>query len=93
MQPWRRTKIYHSLVHGWNWRTSFWVRLVWSKKPKITCSPSYVDIRSRANTTRGLDFEHMRKARAHKGGVGRGKTPEKLASICWPQHWETKAEP
>jgi hypothetical protein len=42
------------------------VRLAWPKRPKIVCSPSYVDIRSRANTTRGLDFEHMIKARAHK---------------------------
>jgi hypothetical protein len=40
-----------------------------------------VDIRSRANTTRGLDFEHMIKTRAHKGGVRIGKTPKKLASI------------
>jgi hypothetical protein len=24
MQPWRGTKCYHSLVNGWNWRTSFW---------------------------------------------------------------------
>jgi hypothetical protein len=30
-------------------------------------------IRSRANTTRGLDYEHMIKARAHKGGVRIGK--------------------
>jgi hypothetical protein len=30
---------------------------------------------------RGLDFEHMIKARAHKGGVRIGKTPKKLASI------------
>jgi hypothetical protein len=45
------------------------VRLAWLKRPKIVCSPSYVDIRSRANTTRGLDFEHMIKARAHKRGV------------------------
>jgi hypothetical protein len=44
------------------------VRLAWPKRPKIVCSPSYVDIRSRANTTMGLDFEHMIKARAHKGG-------------------------
>jgi hypothetical protein len=29
-----------------------------------------VDTRSRANTTMGLDFEHMIKARAHKGGWG-----------------------
>jgi hypothetical protein len=33
---------------------------------------------------RGLDFEHMIKARAHKGGVRIGKTPKKLASICCP---------
>jgi hypothetical protein len=60
------------------------VRLAWLKRPKIVCSPSYVDIRSRANTTRGLDFDHMIKARAHKGGVRIGKTPKKLASICCP---------
>jgi hypothetical protein len=41
-------------------------------------------IRSRANTTRELDFEHMINARAHKGGVRIGKTPKKLASICCP---------
>jgi hypothetical protein len=33
---------------------------------------------------RGLDYEHMIKARAHKGGVRVGKTPKKLASICCP---------
>jgi hypothetical protein len=38
----------------------------WPKRPKIVCSPSYVDIRSRVNTTRGLEFEHMIKGRAHK---------------------------
>jgi hypothetical protein len=26
----------------------------------------------------GLDFEHMIKARAHKGGVRIGKTPKKI---------------
>jgi hypothetical protein len=51
-----------------------------------------VDIRSRANTTRGLDFEHMIKARAHKGGVRIRKTPKKLASICCPQRRENKAD-
>jgi hypothetical protein len=35
-------------------------------------------------TTRGLDYEHMIKARAHKGGVRIGKTPKKLASIYCP---------
>jgi hypothetical protein len=37
-------------------------------------------------------FEHMIKARAHKGGVRIGKTPKKLASICCPQRGETKAD-
>jgi hypothetical protein len=58
--------------------------IAWPKRPKIVYSPSYVDIRSRANTTRGLDYEHMIKARAHKEGVRIGKTPKKLASICCP---------
>jgi hypothetical protein len=35
--------------------------LNWPKRPKIVCSPSYADIKSRANTTRGLDFDHMIK--------------------------------
>jgi hypothetical protein len=67
------------------------VRLAQPKRPKIVCSPSYADIRSRANT-RGLDFDHMIKARAHKGGVRIAKTPKKLDSFCCPQHRETKAD-
>jgi hypothetical protein len=35
------------------------LRLARPRRPKIVCSPSYVDFRSRANTTRGLDFDHM----------------------------------
>jgi hypothetical protein len=38
------------------------------KRPKIIRSPSYVDIRSRANTTMGLDFEHMIKAEHTREG-------------------------
>jgi hypothetical protein len=51
-----------------------------------------VDIRSRANTTRGLDYEHMIKARARKGGVRIGRTPKKLASICCIQCRKIKAD-
>jgi hypothetical protein len=29
------------------------------RKPKIICSPSHVDFRSRANTTMRLDLDHM----------------------------------
>jgi hypothetical protein len=35
------------------------VRLARPRRPKIVCSPSYADFRSRANTTRRLDFDHM----------------------------------
>jgi hypothetical protein len=42
--------------------------LAWPKRPKIICSPSYADIRSRANTTRGLDFEHMIKQKHTREG-------------------------
>jgi hypothetical protein len=68
------------------------VRLAWPKRPKIVGSPSYADIRSRANTTRGLKFDHKIKASAHKGDMRIGKTPEKLASICCSQRRETKAD-
>jgi hypothetical protein len=51
---------------------------------KLVCSPSDADIRSRANTTRGLNFDHKIKARAHKVDMRIGKTPKKLASICCP---------
>jgi hypothetical protein len=68
------------------------MRLAWPKRPKIVCSPSYADIRSRANTTKGLNFDHKIKARAHKRDMRIGKTPKKLASICRPQRRETKAD-
>jgi hypothetical protein len=58
-QPWRRMKSYHSQINGWNWRTSFWVRLARLRRPKIVCSPSYVGFRSRANTAMWLDLDHM----------------------------------
>jgi hypothetical protein len=37
------------------------------------------EVVGRANTTMGLDFEHMIKARAHKGGVRIGKIPKKIS--------------
>jgi hypothetical protein len=35
------------------------VRLARPRRPKIIYSPSYAVFRSRVNTTRGLDFDHM----------------------------------
>jgi hypothetical protein len=51
-----------SLASKWmEQRTSFWVRLAWPKRPKIVCSPSYVDFRARVNTTRGQVSDHRIK--------------------------------
>jgi hypothetical protein len=41
------------------WRTSFRVRLARLTRPKIVCSPSYVDFRYRANIAVLLDWDHM----------------------------------
>jgi hypothetical protein len=54
-----KNKSYHSQVNGWNWRTSFLVSLVRLRRPKIVCSPSYADFRSRANAAMWLDLGHM----------------------------------
>jgi hypothetical protein len=53
-----RLRILAEQINGWNWRTSSREWLARPRRPKIVCSPSYVDIRSRANSTRGLDFDH-----------------------------------
>jgi hypothetical protein len=58
LQPWRRMKSYHSQVNGWNWRTSFWVRLAKLRRPKIVWSPSYVDFSYRERTAMWLDLGH-----------------------------------
>jgi hypothetical protein len=58
-QPWRRMKFCYSQVNGWNWRISFWARLARLRRPKIVCSPSYADFRSKANAATWLDLGHM----------------------------------
>jgi hypothetical protein len=64
----------------------------WSPETSTSLLQWNLDMKSRANTTRGLDFDHKIKARAHKGDMRIGKKPKKLASICCPQHRETKAD-
>jgi hypothetical protein len=57
----RRMKSYYSQINRWNWRTSFLVKLARLRRPKIVCSPSYEDFRSRANTAMLLDLGHVLK--------------------------------
>jgi hypothetical protein len=55
-----------------------------AQKTKNHLFSLYAYIRSRVNTTRGLDFDHMIKARVHKKDTKIGKTPKKQDSICSP---------
>jgi hypothetical protein len=57
----------------------------WEQEPHILCWDFLQwDPNTGKATPLGLDYEHMIKARAHKGGVRIGMTPKKLASICCP---------
>jgi hypothetical protein len=52
-------KSYHLQVNGWNWRTSFLARSARLRRPKIICSPSHEDIKSREKAAILLDLDHM----------------------------------
>jgi hypothetical protein len=56
--PQKRMKFCHSQINGWNWRTSSEAKLVRLRRTKITCSPSYVDYRPKANAVILLDMGH-----------------------------------
>jgi hypothetical protein len=58
IQPQRRKKFFYLQVNGWNWRTSPYAKLARLKRPKITCSPSYVDYRPKTNAEILLDMGH-----------------------------------
>jgi hypothetical protein len=58
-----------------------WMKLNSLAEKTKKSSPSYADIRSRANTNRGLGFDHMIKTTAQKGGMRIGKTPKNLIAF------------
>jgi hypothetical protein len=51
-------KSYHLQLNGCNWITSSWGRFARVRSPKIICSPSYVDFRSRAKAVMLLNLGH-----------------------------------
>jgi hypothetical protein len=59
IQPQRRMKICHSQLNGWNWKTSSSAKLTRLRRPKIACSPSYVDYTPKTNAVILLDMGHM----------------------------------
>jgi hypothetical protein len=55
------------------------MRLARPRSSKIICSPSYVDFTSRANTTRGLDFDHMMRRDESTQGRYEARQETKIA--------------
>jgi hypothetical protein len=49
------------------------VKLARLRKPKIICSPSYVDFRPKTNAVILLDMGPNNMGRMHTGGIGKGK--------------------
>jgi hypothetical protein len=66
-------------------------KFYYSKNISNKCIPDILKSLA-TNTTRGLNFDHKIKARAHKRDMRIGKTPKTLASICCPHRRETKAD-
>jgi hypothetical protein len=58
-QPQRRMKFFHLQVNGWIWRTLPEAKLARLRRPKIICSPSYVDYISKTIEVILLDMGHM----------------------------------
>jgi hypothetical protein len=69
-QP-QRMKFCHSQVNGMELKNII-LNEVRLRRPKITCSPSYVDHRPKTNGTILLGTGHT-KGRPHTGGIGQGK--------------------
>jgi sulfite reductase alpha subunit-like flavoprotein len=53
------------------------LKLVRLRKPKATCSPSYVDHRLKTNAAILWNMVHT-KGRPHIGGIGQGKETKNL---------------
>jgi hypothetical protein len=91
-QPQRRMKFYHSQVKGWNWITSSWVRFAILRRPKIVCSPSYADFRSKAKAVMLLDLGHKLRGehiREEGGWVRNSKLESVLCPNCRGTNTET----
>jgi hypothetical protein len=56
------------------------VKLARLRRPKVTCSPSYADVRPKTNTAILWNTGHT-KRRLYKGGIGQGKETKNLDTV------------
>jgi hypothetical protein len=61
--PMKKNEILSFSGKRMNWRTSSWVKSARLRRPKIVCSPSYADFRSRENAAMWSDLDHKKKGR------------------------------
>jgi hypothetical protein len=60
------------------------VKLARLRKPKIVCSPSYVDFRSKTKAVYIIRLGSHAKGRTHTGGIGKGR---KRKTWVWCAHY------
>jgi hypothetical protein len=79
----KRIKFCHLQVNGFNCRTSSEVKLARLRRPKIVCSPSYVDYSPKRNALLRFLFNKIGEQEARTGsarkqghGLGKGRKGE-----------------
>jgi hypothetical protein len=81
-QPWRRMKSYHSQVNGWNWRTSFWVRLARLRRPKNHMFSLICRLWSSAKVVMLLDLGHTLRGDHIQEELGNPKLERVWCAHC-----------
>jgi hypothetical protein len=71
IQPQKRMKIFHLQVNRWNWKTSSQAKLARLRRPKIACSPLYVDYRPKTNAVILLDMGHTLRGECTREELGK----------------------
>jgi hypothetical protein len=66
----------HLQINGWNWRTSFQVKLARLRKPKIVCSPSDAVYSHKTNAVILLDMGHTLRGEPSWEKEGKGRKPK-----------------
>jgi hypothetical protein len=74
-EPQRRMKFSHSQINAWS-REYHLKQLSRLRRPKITCSPSYVDYRHKTNTVIVLDISHTLRGECPWEKEGKERKPK-----------------
>jgi hypothetical protein len=79
-QPQRIMKFCHPKVNGWNWRTSFQVKLARLRMSKTVCSHSHADYRPKTKAAMFWSMHHT-KGKLCKRGIEQWKETKNLNEV------------